>query len=528
MENTQPTPIHQLKPYTKANKIKIRICRIWKSTIPGTVQKYTTLNCILVDEMQDAVEATTLNVDYDVMVAKIEAGGCYVIIDFRTSKIRGQYKVVPHETQVLFNTVTKFKKLASVFPPIPRHRFFLQDYNTLYPRLDRVDILTDVIGCIRAVQSLEEKQINQRVAYKCDVHIQNIRKEELTVTLWADIGEAFSSLSTEAFSLPVVVVFTSLKVRRYLGKIVLNSTGSSLFFIDPDIPEVNSYKFSNCKEFPKILPPSSDQANEAKLLQIAKKVTIDELAFLDPDLYKDETFLCKAAVKHFDTRYDWWYSACPICVKQMHKDPTSAQLICQKHPNQIPTPCLESINFSLHQWYKVNLILEDETNEIDALIIGKCGEKLFGMSCKDLVLNQTLVDHQQLPNEFLRLIGQKKNFHLRFGNRRNNFNPSNVLIQNVTDDTTMQPATPLPLPREITGSSTTVSSSTSSAETTEQSNKRKRESIKRTLFTNNEQREKEEVSEADPREFDEVPIKLLKKKSSPTSGKLGTPPEKTN
>ncbi|XP_068343059.1 uncharacterized protein [Pyrus communis] len=189
---------------------------------------------------------------------------------------------------------------------------------------------------------------------------------------------------------------------------------------------------------------------------------------------------------------------------------------------------LESINFSLHQWYKVNLILEDETNEIDALIIGKCGEKLFGMSCKDLVLNQTLVDHQQLPNEFLRLIGQKKIFHLRFGNRRNNFNPNNVLIQNVTDDTTMQPATPLPLPREITGSSTTVSSSTSSAETTEQSNKRKRESIKRTLFTNNEQREMEEVSEADPREFDEVPIKLLKKKSSPTSGKLGTTPEKTN
>ncbi|KAB2632622.1 hypothetical protein D8674_028869 [Pyrus ussuriensis x Pyrus communis] len=386
MENTQPTPIHQLKPYTK----------------------------------QDAVEATTLNVEYDVMVAKIEAGGCYEIIDFRTSKIRGQYKVIPHETQVLFNAVTKFKKLASVFPPIPRHRFFLQDYNTLYPRLDRVDILTDVIGCIRAVQSLEEKQINQRVAYKCDVHIQNIRKEELTVTLWADIGEAFSSLSTEAFSLPVVVVFTSLKVRHYLGKIVLNSTGSSLFFIDPDIPEVDSYK------------------------------------------------------------------------------------------------------------YKVNLILEDETNEIDALIIGKCGEKLFGMSCKDLVLNQTLVDHQQLPNEFLRLIGQKKIFHLRFGNRRNNFNPSNVIIHNVTDDTTMQPTTPLPLSREIIGSPTTVSSSTSSAETTEQSNKRKRESIKRTLFTNNEQREMEEVSEADPREFDEVPIKLLKKKSSPTSGKLGTTPEKTN
>lgn len=95
---------------------------------------------------QDAVEASTSDVEYDVMAAKIEAGECYEIIDFRTIKIRGQYKVVPHETQVLFNDKTKFKKLASVFPPIPRHRFFLQDYNTLYPRLDRVDILTGIVN----------------------------------------------------------------------------------------------------------------------------------------------------------------------------------------------------------------------------------------------------------------------------------------------------------------------------------------------------------------------------------------------
>ncbi|RXH97532.1 hypothetical protein DVH24_007878, partial [Malus domestica] len=193
----------------------------------------------------------------------------------------------------------------SVFLPIPHHRFFLQDYNTLYPCLNNVDILTDVIGRISVVQTLESKQINKRIAYKCDVRIENIRKEEVMVTLWGDIGEAFSSLSMDAFSLPVVVVFTSLK---------------------------------------------------AEFLHIAK--TIDELAFLDLDLHKDDTFLCKASIKCFDTRFDGWYSACPHCVKQMHKDLTSGQLICQNHPNQIPT-----------LWYKVNLILEDETNEMSALII---------------------------------------------------------------------------------------------------------------------------------------------------------------
>ncbi|CAN6564243.1 unnamed protein product [Malus baccata var. baccata] len=51
MEDTEMTPIFELWPYIKAEKIKARVCRIWKSTIPGTTQKYTSLHWILLDEM---------------------------------------------------------------------------------------------------------------------------------------------------------------------------------------------------------------------------------------------------------------------------------------------------------------------------------------------------------------------------------------------------------------------------------------------------------------------------------------------
>ncbi|CAN6707145.1 unnamed protein product [Malus baccata var. baccata] len=357
---------------------------------------------------------------------------------FRTIKFRGQYKVVPLETQVIFTGTIVFKKLSTVFPPIPRHRFFLLDFNILYARLNRDDILTDVIGHITVVQQLESKQINQRLAQKCDIHIENIR-------------------------------------------------------------------FSTYKVPVKILSPSSRQANEAEILRTTRRVTIDELAFLDPDLYKNDTFLCKVSVKRFDTRYDWWYNACPSRVKQMHKDPSIGQLIYQPNSNTM---------------YKVNLILEDNTNEISALIIGKAGEKLFGMPCKDLVMNQRLIDQQQLPNEFLRLIGQKKIFHLRFGNRKNSFNSSDVLVYNVSDDTTIKPIIPHILPRAVIVSSTTVSSSTSPPETSEESHKRKREeSARKALFTGSEQSEVGEISEVDPKEFDEMLIKLLEKKSPSASAK---------
>ncbi|RXI04931.1 hypothetical protein DVH24_039205 [Malus domestica] len=258
---------------------------------------------------------------------------------------------------------------------------------------------------------------------------------------------------------------------RVMSHIVDKCCRSFLFFIGGSFVFARIL-FSNLQDPVKILPPSSRQLNEAEVLRTARRVTIDELAFLDPDLHKDDTFLCKASVKRFDTRYNWWYSACPNCVKQMHKDPTTEQLTCQKHPNQIPTSC--------------------------TLIIGKSGEQLFGM-----------VADQQLPNEFLRMIGQKKIFHLRFGNRRNNFNLNDVLIYNVSEDTSMEPMTPQTLPKEMTVSSTTVSSSTSTPETSGQSYKRKRESVRRALFIVGEQSEPEEISEVDPKELDEVPSTLF-------------------
>lgn len=148
----------------------------------------------------------------------------------------------------------------------------------------------------------------------------------------------FYKLKSEALS--SFLKLRPFKLKSWCNKIVMNSTDCSLLLFDPNIPEVNAYKsvFANCNEPVKILAPFSRQVNEAEILRTTKMFTIDEVAFLDLDLHKNDTFFCKVCVKCFDTRYQWWYSAYANCVKQMHKDLTTGQLICQKHPNQIPTP----------------------------------------------------------------------------------------------------------------------------------------------------------------------------------------------
>ncbi|RXI00943.1 hypothetical protein DVH24_001177 [Malus domestica] len=90
MENIAPTPIDKLQPYVKVVKIRVRICRIWKYSIPGAVQTYTALHSVLLDGMQHAVEACTSNLDCGIVASKIEAGNCYEIMDFRISRMKGQ------------------------------------------------------------------------------------------------------------------------------------------------------------------------------------------------------------------------------------------------------------------------------------------------------------------------------------------------------------------------------------------------------------------------------------------------------
>ena len=52
--------------------------------------------------------------------------------------------------------------------------------------------------------------------------------------------------------------------------------------------------------------------------------------------------------------------------------------------------------------------------------------KLFGTSYKNLIFNQRLADQHQLPNEFLRLIGHQKTFHLRFSKLKNYMNSNDI------------------------------------------------------------------------------------------------------
>ncbi|KAB2626041.1 hypothetical protein D8674_017701 [Pyrus ussuriensis x Pyrus communis] len=112
--------------------------------------------------------------------------------------------------------------------------------------------------------------------------------------------------------------------------------------------------------------------------------TIDELLMLDPTLHKNTSFACEAIVVRFDLTRGWWYKSCPSYNKAVKK--TSGLFECNEHGllNRLPEP-----------WFKINLIVEDRTNQHNFLTLGRHAEKLLRVSCHTLVIEDIYDD--QLP-----------------------------------------------------------------------------------------------------------------------------------
>ncbi|RXH71535.1 hypothetical protein DVH24_018890 [Malus domestica] len=150
-------PICELKPLRNDMKIKVRICRMWRPKIFGRQNQFNGLQCVLVDELNDAIEASILEADYERVAPKIKAGCIYEITQLHSRSNKRTFKVVPHTAQVFFNGKTTYKQITERPPHIPKRGFYLVDYSELLSRVDKVEILTDVVGRITAVQPLEDK-----------------------------------------------------------------------------------------------------------------------------------------------------------------------------------------------------------------------------------------------------------------------------------------------------------------------------------------------------------------------------------
>lgn len=234
--------IRDIGPRENNIRIKVRVCRLWQAKKYKPEEKIDGLQFILVDEMNDAIHGFMRQANCELLASSIVQGNTYGISHFFTSSSQSSYKIVPHPAQIHFTARTMIRHLPELSASIPMHRFYFVDYNHLAARLNN-QILSDVIGRIKSIQPTEDRLTSDnRIESRCDIYLQNIRKEDMQVTLWGDIARTIDVDAIKAAGAPAVAVFTSLKVNKFTRNITLSNTGPTSFFLNPDIQETQSYK----------------------------------------------------------------------------------------------------------------------------------------------------------------------------------------------------------------------------------------------------------------------------------------------
>ncbi|XP_061996787.1 uncharacterized protein LOC133714637 isoform X2 [Rosa rugosa] len=223
--------IRELQSYADEDyKIRVCVCRLWRGKRINP-ERNDGLHCILVDERGDAIHGITSEANYSSVSGKLKQGEIYLISDFYVRDSQDDYKVMDNSIQAHFNGKTKFKLLHNSFPQIPQHRFYLLDYNQLKNRIGKTKLLT-----------VEEVNTRDGIESKCEITLQNFRREETRVTLWGDSARKVDIDTIESLPPPVLMVITSLKVKKYKEMPAPSNTSHTCIFINPEIPQADPYK----------------------------------------------------------------------------------------------------------------------------------------------------------------------------------------------------------------------------------------------------------------------------------------------
>nr|XP_028954007.1 uncharacterized protein LOC103413668 [Malus domestica] len=309
---------------------------------------------------------------------------------------------------------------------IPKQWFNLIDLDQLHKRINNDVELTDVFGHLTAVQPIEDVTVqSSRIAKKRNLNLQDIRGETIRITLWGEAATTFEDSGIKSLPPPIFLAVTSLKVKEYRGNPVLGSTGSTVCIFNPEIPQLTQYKqkFKDLKSPVQTLRTSAEMYADRAVSPNFESKTIDELLLLDPALHKNVSFECKATVIGFDLSRGWWYKSCPFCHKAVKK--TSGAFQCNEHGsfNRLPEP-----------WFKINLIVEDSTNQHNFLMLGRNAEKILHVSCHTLVIEDGYDDPFMVPPPLKKLVGETKRFLLSFGNQNSDFRKTDFIIYGLLQD----------------------------------------------------------------------------------------------
>ncbi|KAL4581292.1 hypothetical protein LXL04_017503 [Taraxacum kok-saghyz] len=189
--------ISDLNPSREDWLIQARLCRMWEAINFKNDNEIMGLEMVFVDDK--AYIRKNHMKRYKPMLEESEV---YAIRNFRVAKSAVQYKVVPNEHRVYFNTTTSVRK-------------------THEERVYNNTLLT---------------------GYEKKIELKTETEKIMNVTLWGNISGMFDYSPYKGDDTPVIAIITSTTIKSFQGQLRYASTTATGIYFNLDIHEVKSLR----------------------------------------------------------------------------------------------------------------------------------------------------------------------------------------------------------------------------------------------------------------------------------------------
>ncbi|XP_047091969.1 uncharacterized protein LOC124703781 isoform X5 [Lolium rigidum] len=229
----------------------------------------------------------------------------------------------------------------------------------------RICFAADVIGKISHVSDLVVVQSMYQTAGSNTrtVILTDLLGAELRIVLWGDQAVEFDADAVRAMSdkEPVIAIFVGTLPKSHHGVTGLSGSSACRWYIDEDIPDVNSFRASLGGQFTPLTAyiSTGPDALPTHVYADPIEMTMKELNGVDPFVDMDKRFICSVTV---DIICGWWFASC----KRFHK--SAKHDGCQY---QCSGATCDSVKADLA--YCVSVFASDDTGGAEFVMFDKVG-----------------------------------------------------------------------------------------------------------------------------------------------------------
>lgn len=179
----------------------------------------------------------------------------------------------------------------------------------------------DVIGQITAVSDVIPVQSMYQIqpSDTRTIVLQDLLGNEMKITLWGaracefEAEQVYAAGETGA----VIGIFVGVLPKMLQGVKSLSGSSACRWYIDEDLPDINSFRASLGEEIaPVAVYTSMNQGLDATRVREAPvELNVQQLLSLDPFENRNKPFVCTVSIGRLGSDQRWWFLSCGGCRK---------------------------------------------------------------------------------------------------------------------------------------------------------------------------------------------------------------------